>query len=74
MFENLIQFDDVLVIKLIKIKINDLIQMLESYGVTPANATNGHHKIALKRNVVETARTWPLYFARLYPVTVSSFA
>ena len=44
--------------------------MLESYGITPDNATDGHHKIALKRNVVETAKTWHLYFARLYPVTV----
>jgi myosin-15 len=40
--------------------------MLENYGITPENATNGHHKITLKRNVVEMAKEWPLYFARLY--------
>lgn len=45
--------------------------MLENYGITPENATNGHHKITLKRNVVEMAKEWPLYFARLYPVSVS---
>jgi myosin-15 len=45
--------------------------MLENYGISPENATNGHHKITLKRNVVEMAKEWPLYFARLYPVSVS---
>ncbi|EFX88395.1 hypothetical protein DAPPUDRAFT_191611 [Daphnia pulex] len=44
-------------------------QMLENYGISPENATNGHHKITLKRNVVEMAKEWPLYFARLYPVS-----
>lgn len=44
-------------------------QMLDNYGITPENATNGHHKITLKRNVVEMAKEWPLYFARLYPVS-----
>ena len=41
-------------------------KMLENYGITPENATNGHHKITLKCNVVEMAKEWPLYFARLY--------
>ena len=46
------------------------LQMLENYGITPDNAVSGHHKITLKRNVVEFAKQWPLYFARLYPVSV----
>lgn len=47
--------------------------MLENYGITPINASGGHHKVTLKRNVVETAKQWPLYFARLYPVSVFIF-
>ena len=50
-----------------------LVQMLENYGIAPENAANGHHKVTLKRNVVEMAKEWPLYFARLYPVSVSFF-
>jgi myosin-15 len=44
--------------------------LLDNYGIDPSNAADGHHKITLKRNVVETAKQWPLYFARLYPVSV----
>jgi len=48
---------------------NRMQQMLENYGIRPDNAVSGHHKITLKRNVVEFAKQWPLYFARLYPVS-----
>ena len=48
-------------------------QLLDNYGIDPSNAADGHHKITLKRNVVETAKQWPLYFARLYPVSVQDF-
>lgn len=42
--------------------------MLSGYGVTSDNL-NSPHRANIKRNVVELARTWPLYFARLFPVS-----
>ncbi|XP_045475987.1 unconventional myosin-XV isoform X2 [Harmonia axyridis] len=44
------------------------VNMLSGYGVT---ADNFHvsNRANIKRNVVELARTWPLYFARLFPVS-----
>lgn len=42
--------------------------MLSGYGVTADNL-NSPHRANIKRNVVELARTWPLYFSRLFPVS-----
>ncbi|KAL3274440.1 hypothetical protein HHI36_015828, partial [Cryptolaemus montrouzieri] len=44
------------------------VNMLSGYGVTPENFLVSH-RANIKRNVVELARTWPLYFARLFPVS-----
>lgn len=42
--------------------------MLSGYGVKPDNL-NSPHRAHIKRNIIELARTWPLYFARLFPVS-----
>lgn len=44
------------------------VNMLSGYGVTAENF-NTSHRANIKRNVIELARTWPLYFARLFPVS-----
>lgn len=44
------------------------ITMLSGYGITAENF-NSPHRANIKRNVVELARTWPLYFARLFQVS-----
>lgn len=42
--------------------------MLTGYGVSADNL-NSPHRANIKRSVIELARTWPLYFARLFPVS-----
>ncbi len=42
----------------------------EGQGITPRTALNST-KTQVKRQVVDTAREWPYYFARLFPVNVS---
>ncbi|XP_050297745.1 unconventional myosin-XV isoform X2 [Anthonomus grandis grandis] len=44
------------------------VNMLSGYGVTAENY-NTSHRANIKRNAIELARTWPLYFARLFPVS-----
>lgn len=44
------------------------ITMLSGFGVTAENF-NAQHRANVKRNIIELARTWPLYFARLFNVT-----
>lgn len=44
------------------------VNMLSGYGITADNY-NSNHRPNIKRNVIELARTWPLYFARLFPVS-----
>lgn len=44
------------------------VNMLSGYGITAEN-TNTPHRANVKRSVIELARTWPLYFARLFPVS-----
>ncbi|RZB41182.1 unconventional myosin-XV [Asbolus verrucosus] len=44
------------------------VNMLSGYGITVENY-NSSHRANIKRNVIELARTWPLYFARLFPVS-----
>ncbi|KAL1494091.1 hypothetical protein ABEB36_009744 [Hypothenemus hampei] len=45
------------------------VNMLAGYGVTADNFINSSHRANIKRNAIELARTWPLYFARLFPVS-----
>ncbi|KAK4873712.1 hypothetical protein RN001_013072 [Aquatica leii] len=42
--------------------------MLSGYGVKPENL-NSPHRTHIKKSIIELARTWPLYFARLFPVS-----
>ncbi|KAF5306868.1 hypothetical protein FQA39_LY00098 [Lamprigera yunnana] len=42
--------------------------MLSGYGVKPENL-NSPHRAHIKKSIIELARTWPLYFARLFPVS-----
>ncbi|KAB0792987.1 hypothetical protein PPYR_12607 [Photinus pyralis] len=42
--------------------------MLSGYGVKPENL-NSPHRAHIKKSIVELARTWPLYFARFFPVS-----
>ena len=44
------------------------INMLSSYGITAENL-NSPHRANIKRSVVELAKTWPLYFSRLFTVS-----
>lgn len=48
------------------------LQMLDNRGITPNNTFSPHHKNSVKREIIELAKTWPLYFAAIFPVTVSS--
>ncbi|VEN63077.1 unnamed protein product [Callosobruchus maculatus] len=45
------------------------VNMLSGYGVTAENYNSSSHRANVKRNIVELARTWPLYFARLFTVS-----
>lgn len=47
------------------------VNMLSGYGITADNY-NTSHRPNIKRNVIELARTWPLYFSRLFPVSGSA--
>lgn len=44
------------------------LNMLNGYGVTTENMTSPH-RAHIKRQVVELAKTWPLYFSRLFLVS-----
>lgn len=44
------------------------VNMLSGYGVTSENF-HMSNRANIKRNIVELARTWPLYFSRLFPVS-----
>ncbi|XP_050694860.1 unconventional myosin-XV-like isoform X6 [Eriocheir sinensis] len=46
-------------------------KMLDNRGITPNNTFSPHHKSSLKREIIELAKTWPLYFAAIFPVTGS---
>lgn len=43
----------------------------ESYGVNKDNYLNGNFRDQVKKIIVDTAKEWPTYFAKLFPVAVS---
>lgn len=66
---------DVLATSSIRIAKEDrqnMLKMLDNYGVTLDNLQSTQHKITIKKNIVDMAKQWPLYFARIFPVSVSS--
>ena len=48
-----------------------LLQLLDSYGVTLNNLQSAHQKVTIKKNIVDMAKDWPIYFSRIFPVSVS---
>ena len=66
---------DVLATSNIRISKEDrqnMLKLLDSYGITLDNLQSTQHKITIKKNVVDLAKQWPLYFARIFPVYVRS--
>ncbi|XP_065335143.1 unconventional myosin-XV isoform X4 [Cloeon dipterum] len=50
---------------------NKMRKMLDSYGITLSNLHSPHHKVTIKKNIVDIAKDWPTYFARIFPITGS---
>ena len=48
----------------------NMLKLLDNYGVTLDNLQSTQHKITIKKNIVDLAKQWPLYFARIFPVSV----
>lgn len=48
---------------------SDMIQLLDRYGVTPSNMFSNQHKANTKRAVVDLARHWATYFARIFHIS-----
>ncbi|XP_052130634.1 unconventional myosin-XVB-like [Frankliniella occidentalis] len=44
-------------------------KMLDNYGVTLNNLQSAHHKNTIKKNVVDMAKQWNVYFSRIFPVS-----
>ncbi|XP_020280008.1 unconventional myosin-XV isoform X2 [Pseudomyrmex gracilis] len=64
---------DVLATSSIRIAKEDrqnMLKMLDNYGVTLDNLQSTQHKITIKKNIVDIAKQWPLYFARIFPVSI----
>ncbi|KAG7210137.1 hypothetical protein KM043_011699 [Ampulex compressa] len=64
---------DVLATSSIRITKEDrqnMLKMLDNYGVTLDNLQSTQHKITIKKNIVDIAKQWPLYFARIFPVSI----
>lgn len=64
---------DVLATSNIRISREDrqnMIKLLDNYGVNLENLQSTQHKITIKKNVVDVAKQWPVYFARIFPVSV----
>lgn len=60
-------------IRITKEERHNMLKMLDNYGVTLDNLQSTQHKITIKKNIVDMAKQWPLYFARIFPVSVSYF-
>ncbi|XP_033197728.1 unconventional myosin 10A isoform X1 [Bombus vancouverensis nearcticus] len=64
---------DVLATSSIRITKEDrqnMLKMLDNYGINLDNLQSTQHKITIKKNVVDMAKQWPLYFARIFPVSI----
>ncbi|XP_071526723.1 unconventional myosin-XV isoform X1 [Panulirus ornatus] len=46
-------------------------KMLDNRGITPNNTFSPHHKNSVKKEIIDLAKSWPLYFAAIFPVTGS---
>ncbi|XP_049851037.1 unconventional myosin-XV isoform X4 [Schistocerca gregaria] len=44
-------------------------KLLDNYGVTLSNIHSAQQKVTIKKNVVDIAKDWPIYFARIFPVS-----
>ncbi|XP_074098878.1 unconventional myosin 10A [Cotesia typhae] len=49
---------------------HNMLKLLDNYGITLDNLQSTQHKITMKKNVVDMAKQWPLYFARIFPVSI----
>lgn len=49
---------------------NKMRKLLDSYGITLSNLHSPHHKVTIKKNIIDMAKDWPTYFARIFPITV----
>lgn len=47
----------------------DMVQLLDQYGVTPSNMYSNQHKANTKRAVLDLARHWATYFARIFYIS-----
>lgn len=59
-------------IRILKEDRQNMLKLLDNYGVTLENLQSTQHKINIKKNVVDLAKQWPLYFARIFPVSVGT--
>ena len=44
--------------------------MMRTMGVTPNNCLS--HDSRVKKEIVEMAKSWPIYFSTIFPVSVSN--
>ena len=43
--------------------------LLDEYNINLKNIFGNQHKLSTKKSIIEVAKEFPTYFARLYPVT-----
>ena len=46
--------------------------LLDEYDIDHKNVHGGQHKLSTKKNIIDMAREFSVYFARLYPVNVKA--
>lgn len=64
---------DVLATSNIRISKDDaqnMIKLLDNYGVTLENLQSTQHKITIKKNIIDMAKQWPLYFSRIFTISI----
>ena len=49
-----------------------LFSLVENYGINERNYLTGPHKNQVKKIIIDTAKDWPSYFCRMFPVAVSN--
>ncbi|XP_044008895.1 unconventional myosin-XV [Aphidius gifuensis] len=57
-------------IRITKDERQNMLKLLDNYGVTLDNLQSTQHKITIKKNVIDMAKQWPLYFSRIFPVSI----